>query len=88
MPLMFPSALTPTVKVAGWGPAITLKDPLNPFELGNCCKIDEGTVKLPAPTVVTQTKSALLVTAVKPPPDVELDEPMISSRSEAFPRSS
>src|SRR5207253_7018498 len=52
---------------------------------GNWLRIEAGTVKVPGPAVVKHTNVHTSVTAAVPVPVVVLDEPMISTRSDASP---
>ena len=58
---------------------------LSPVVAGNWVRIDAGTVNVLWPTVVIQMNIVSVVTALVPVPDVAEEDPLISTRSDAFP---
>ena len=81
-----PSAFSVGENVAAVLPESTSRIPvLLPVLAGNWVRIEEGTVNVLAPTVVTQMNVVEVVTALLPLPVVAEEEPTISSVSEALP---
>src|SRR5437762_2114008 len=52
---------------------------------GSCVRIEDGIVNVPAPALVVQMNVHVSETAFVPVPEVVLEEPMISTRSEGLP---
>ena len=77
------SALRVVENVVDRLPEATSREPV--LVLGNWVRIDAGTVNVFCPAVVRQMKVVVLVTVLLPLPEVEEEEPMISTRSDALP---